>query len=191
MTTRALLAVLQARLWAQRRIVFYSCAAAFVAGLVQPSGYAAPLFLCSLLGIACALAQSPGLHPHLDRAEQSAPLFGRELARAKALVPCLAAALAALIYGCAQLLRGAPGVPLTLLVAAAAVGAATLTALCATIRRGSTRALYVMLAASTSAVAYALAVAAHSLLAELAFCAMVAFFSLRQYGEALARYDPI
>jgi hypothetical protein len=191
MTPRALFAVLHARLWAQRRIVFYSCAAAFVAGLVQPSGYAAPLFLCSLLGIASALAQSPGLHPHLDRCEQGAPLFGRELARAKALVPCVAAALAALIYGCAQLLRGASDVPFMLLVALAAVGAATLTALSATIRRGSARVLYVLLAASTSVAAYALAVTAHSLLAELAFCGIVAFLALRQYGEALARYDPI
>ena len=70
--------------------------------MIQPAGIAAPLFLCSLLGIALALAQSPGLHPHLDRCEQSAPLFGRELARAKALVPCVAAALAALVYAGAQ-----------------------------------------------------------------------------------------
>jgi len=191
LTPRALFAVLQARLWAQRRIVFCSCAAAFVAGLVQPSGYAAPVFLCSLLGIASALAQSPGIHPHLDRGEQSAPLFGRELARAKALVPCLAAALAALIYAGAQLLRGAPDVPLTLLVAIAAVIAATLTALCATIRSGTARVFYIILAANTSAAAYALVVAGRSLLAELAFCGVVAFFALRQYGEALARYDPI
>jgi hypothetical protein len=27
--------------------------------------------------------------------------------------------------------------------------------------------------------------------AELAFCVFVSFFALRQYGEALARYDPI
>jgi hypothetical protein len=191
MTARALLAVLEARLYAQRRVVFYSCAAAFVAGLVQPATYAAPLFLCSLLGIASALAQSPGLHPHLDRCEQSAPLFGRELARAKAFVPCIAATIAALIYGCAQLLRGAPDVPLMLLVALAAVVAATLTALSATIRRGSARVLYVVLAAGTSVAAYTLVVAAHSLIAELAFCGTVAFFAIRQYGEALARYDPI
>ncbi|MGA8574108.1 MAG: hypothetical protein WB609_00270, partial [Candidatus Cybelea sp.] len=84
MRVRTLLGVLRARLFAQRRIVFYSCAAAFIAGLFQPAGLAAPLFLLSFLGIAMALAQSPGLHPYLDRCEQSAPLFGRELARAKA-----------------------------------------------------------------------------------------------------------
>jgi hypothetical protein len=32
---------------------------------------------------------------------------------------------------------------------------------------------------------------AHSLLGELAFCAVAAFVGLRQYGEALARYDPV
>ncbi len=191
MTVRTLAAVLRARLYAQRRVVFYSCAAAFVAGLVQPAGIAAPLFLCSLLGIALALAQSPGLHPHLDRCEQSAPLFGRELARAKALVPCVAAALAALVYAGAQLLRGAPDVSLNLPIALAAVIAATLIALSATIRRGLARALYVLLAAAAVGAAYALAFETRSPLAEIAFCAIVAFFALRQYGEALARYDPI
>lgn len=191
MTQQTLVAVLRARLYAQRRIVLYSCAAAFLLGLVQPGGVAAPLFLCSLLGVAMALAQSPGLYPHLDWCEQSAPLFGREIARAKALVPCVAGALAAFVYACAQLLRGVPGVPLTFLVVLAAMIAATLTALSATIRRGVPRALYVVLSAATSGVAYTLVVAARSVLAEFAFCAIVAFLALRQYGEALARYDPI
>jgi hypothetical protein len=190
-TARALTGVLRARLYAQRRIVYYSCAAAFVAGLLQPAGFAAPLFLCSLLGIAMALAQSPGLHPHLDRCEQSAPLFGRELARAKALVPCIAGVLAAFVYAVAQALRDAPAVPLTLLVAVAAVVAGTLIALSATIRRGASRLLYVLLAAATSSAAFALVAAAHSIFAEVAFCAIVSFFAVRQYGEALARYDPI
>ncbi len=141
MNVRALLGVLRARLYAQRRIVVASCAAAFVAGIVQPTGFAAPLFLCSLLGIAMALAQSPGLHPYLDRCEQGAPLFGRELARAKALVPCVAAAFAALLFAGAQSLRDPAGVPLTIVVALAAVLAGTLTALSATIRHGASRAL--------------------------------------------------
>lgn len=191
MTARAFRAILQARLYAQRRIVFYSCAAAFVAGLFQPAGFAAPLFLCSLLGIALALAQSPGLHRHLDRCEQSAPLFGRELARAKAFVPCVAAAFAVAAFAIAEALRGSAGLPVTVLVALAALVPATLTALCATIRRGASRVLYVALAAAACGVAYVLVSVAHSIYAELAFCAIVAFLGLRQYGEALARYDPI
>ena len=184
-------AVLRARLYAQRRIVYYACAAAFVAGLAQSAGVTAPLFLCSLLGIAMALAQSPGLNPHLDLCEANAPLFGRQLARAKALVPCAGAALAAITFSVAQLARGAPEVAPTLAVVVAALIAAALTALSATIRRGASRVLYVALAAATCGAAYALLVAAHSVAAELTFCAAVAFFALRQYGEALARYDPI
>jgi hypothetical protein len=190
-TARVAIAVLRARLYAQRRVVYYACAAAFVAGLVQPAGIAAPLFLCSLLGIAMAMAQSPGLHPQLDVCEQNAPLFGRELARAKALVPCAGASLAAFAYAGAQAVRGTPEVTPMLAVALAALIATTLTALSATIRRGPTRVLYVVLAAAASGAAYVLIAAAHSIPAELALCAIVAFFALRQYGEALARYDPI
>jgi hypothetical protein len=191
MKPRVALGVLRARLYAQRRIVFYACAGAFVAGLVGPAGLAAPLFLCSLLGIAMALAQSPGLHPHLDSCEQGAPLFGRELARAKALVPCVAAALAAIAYAGGQAARGSAEVPVTLAIASAAVVAATLTALSATIRRGAPRVLYVVLAGIAATCAYVLAAGARSILAELVFCAIVGVLALRQYGEALGRYDPI
>lgn len=191
MTARAFLAVLHARLYAQRRIVLYSWAAAFVAGLFQPAGFAAPLFLCSLLGIALALAQSPGLQRHLDRCEQSAPLYGRELARAKALVPCVAAALAVVAFALGEASRGGTGLAMTVLVALAALIPATLVALSATIRRGTSRVLYVALAAAACGVAYALVAFAHSVYAELVFSLLVAFFGLRQYGETLARYDPI
>jgi hypothetical protein len=190
-TARIALAVLRARLYAQRRIVFYACVAAFLAGFIQPDGLAAPLFLCSLLGITIALAQSPGLHPHLDSCEASAPLFGRHLARAKALVPCVAATLAVGVYAVAEALRGTPGVTVTFVIALGAVVPATLIALSATIRRGAPRVLYVALAACVAIVAYALVSRAHSLIAELSVCAIVAFLALRQYGEALGRYDPI
>jgi hypothetical protein len=190
-TSRALAGVLKARLYAQRRIVYYSCAAAFVAGLFQPAGLAAPLFLCSLLGIAMAMAQSPGLHFHLDCCERSAPLFGRELARAKALVPCITGLLALFVYAAAQAVRDSSAVPVTVLVALAALVPATLIALSATIRRGAARLLYVALAAATSCAAYALVAAGHSILGELGFAAVVSFIAVRQYGEALARYDPI
>jgi hypothetical protein len=190
-TARALCGVLRARLYAQRRVVLSACAGAFVAGLIAPASLAGPVFFCSLLGIVLAMAQSPGVHPHLDRCEQSAPLFGRELARAKALVPCIAAAVTVLVYMAAQLVRGTPIAPLTLLIALSSVVAGTLVALSATMRSGASRALYVLLAAATSLVAYAIVEAGRSMLGALAFCAVVAFLALRQYGETLARYDPI
>jgi hypothetical protein len=188
---RATIAILVARLYQQRRIVFYCCIAALVVGLLAPRGAAGPVFFCTLLGIAMALTQSPGRYPHLDRCEQSAPLFGRELARAKAVVPCIGAVLATIVYAAAAVVRGSPDAAFTLPVAFAAVVAGTLIALSAAIRLGSARALYVLLALAASAIAYLLASVAHSLIAEWVFCAVVAFSALRQYGETLARYDPI
>jgi hypothetical protein len=188
---RALTAVVAARLYVQRRIVLYSFVAALIVGSLQPQGAVGPILFCSLLGIIAALAQSPGRSPHLDRCEQSAPLYGRELARAKALVPCVAAGLGALVYAGAALARGAFDAPLTFAITLAAVVASTLVALSATLRQGSSRGLYVLLACTASAIAYALGVVLHVFAAELAFCVLVSFFALRQYGEALARYDPI
>ena len=190
MTARVPAAVLRARLHAQRRILFAAYAAAIVVGLLAPAGPAGIVLFCTLLGIGFALAQSPGLHPHLDRCEQSAPLFGRELARAKAFVPCVAVAPATLIYAAAQALHGAFDA-YALLVALPAVVTATLVAISATMRRGAPRALYVLLAVAASAGAYAIGVVGHSLLGELGYCAIVAFLAVRQYGETLARYDPI
>jgi hypothetical protein len=190
-TGRAFAGMLQARLYVSRRLVAYSCGCAVLVALVAPAGVTAPLFLCSLLGIVIALDQTPGRHRHLDRCEQSAPLFGRELARAKALVPCIAATLATLLFAATQFARGAPDAPATLLVVPPATIACALTALSATTRRGATRAFYVLLAIATSGGAYALAVVAHRYAAELAFCVIVAFLALRQYGETLARFDPI
>jgi hypothetical protein len=191
MTGRAFAGMLQARLYVSRRLVAYSCGCAVLVALAAPAGVTTPLFLCSLLGIVIALDQTPGRHRHLDRCEQSAPLFGRELARAKALVPCIAALLATALFACTQLARGSPDGLATLLVVPPAVVACTLTALSATTRRGATRALYVLLACAVTGGAYALAIIADTFLAELAFCVIVAFLALRQYGETLARFDPI
>lgn len=191
MTLRALIAVMAARLYVQRRMLGYACAAAFVVGTLQPQGPAGPVIFCSLLGIAMALSQSPGRHPHLDRCEQGAPLFGRELARAKGLVPYLGASLAALFYVGAQALRGSHEAPFDLLIALAAVAACTSTALCASIRTGWPRVLYIVLALSALATTYALATQLHPVTAAIAFAALASFLALRQYGEALARYDPV
>lgn len=191
MTPRALAAIVGARLRAERRIVVYTCAAAAVAGVIQPRGLAGPLFFCSMLGIVVALAQTPGRFAHLDLCEQSAPLFGRELARAKALVACIIALPATLFYCIAAVAGGFSGVLPNLGLASAAVVAVTLVTLSATIRTGLPRLLYIFFACAASGAAYVLATRTGSYLAEPALCATVSFFALRQYGEALARYDPI
>lgn len=189
MTLRAFVAIVAARLLAQRRPIVYACAAALLAGFVQPRDDAAPVLFCGLIGIVFALIQSPGRTRHLDLCEQSAPLFGRELARARALVPCIVATLTTVLYCTAQLTRGRADIGLLFVIVESAVIAGTLTALSATIRAGAARALYVLFACVVIAAAYALAL--HLLAAELAFCAVVSFFALRQYGEALARFDPL
>ena len=191
MTSRAFAAMLRARLYVSRRLVLYACAVAVLVALVQPAGVTAPLFCCSLLAVAIALDQTPGRHPHVNRCEQSAPLFGRELARAKAVVPCVAGLLATIAYSGVQIARGSPDAAATLIVVSPAVVACALVALSATVRRGWTRALYVLLACLTSAGAYELGVVERLILPEFAFCAVVAFAALRQYGETLARWDPL
>lgn len=192
MNARAFFAIIEGRLRAQRRIVAVVCTAAVLVGLIAPRGIEGPLFFGSLLGIVVALLQGPGRHLHLDWCEQSAPLFGRELGRAKALVPCAVALLATLAYCVAgAAIAGPSGFALRFGVAALAVVACTLTALSATTRTGSQRWLYVSLAMLTSVTAYAFITLADTLPGSIAFCALVSFLALRQYGETLARYDPI
>lgn len=217
MTRDALVAIVVSRLRSGRRTTAFACATAAIVGFIQPHGVttitdpltadlatrsvwlAGPVFFCSAIGIALALVQGPGRHPHLDISERSAPLFGRELARAKAVAPVLTAMLAALVYWFAQFLTGFAAPPTFFMLALASVIASTLVALSATLRTGAARLLYIALAFATSAVAYVFAVYADAYTTragdaigvgtELIFCALVAFVALRQYGESLARSE--
>ncbi|MBV8637620.1 MAG: hypothetical protein JO322_06000 [Candidatus Eremiobacteraeota bacterium] len=219
MTGRALAAIVTSRLHGERRTTAFACVTAAIVGFIQPHGVTAvadpltadvatrsvwlagPIFFCTAIGIALALAQGPGRHPYLDIGERSAPLFGRELARAKAIAPTLTATVAALFYWFAQFLSGFAAPPTFFILALASVLASTLVALNATLRSGGRRLLYVLLAFVTSAIAYVLAVYADSaasragdvlgVATELVFCAIVGFIALRQYGEALARSDVV
>jgi hypothetical protein len=182
-------AIVVARLRAERRGIALACAGAAVVGFVAPHSAFAPSLVCGLLGMALALEQGPGRRVHLDVCERGAPLFGRELARAKAAVPCAAAALTLAVYWSAQTASGALP-PLDVAIETfASVSATTLAALSASIRTGSSRMLYLAIACATTAAA--LLLAELSIAAEVAFCAFASFFALRQYGEALARYDPV
>ena len=219
MTRRALTAIVRSRLHGERRTTAFACATAAIVGFIQPHGVApitdpltadvatrsvwlaGPIFFCSAVGIALALAQGPGRHAFLDVSERSAPLFGRELARAKALAAALCATLAAFVYWLAQFLTGFAAPPTFFVLALASVVASTLVALNATLRTGTQRLLYVALAFATSAFAYLLAVYADAAFSragdaigvatELIFCALAGFIALRQYGEALARSDAV
>jgi hypothetical protein len=189
-TRRALAAVVIERCRAERRSVLFALTSAAIVGFLQPHGIAAltgSMFFCSTIGIAIALLQGPGRFSYLDLCERSAPLFGRELARAKALVPALVAVATTSIYWCAQAVTGFPVPLLFFALALACVLASTLVALGATIRTGGARLLYVALAFGACAAADAIALRSNA--AELGFCIVVAFVALRQYGETLARFD--
>ncbi|MGA8839535.1 MAG: hypothetical protein WB491_03480, partial [Candidatus Aquilonibacter sp.] len=203
----------------ERRSLAFACASAAIVGFVQPHGVAAitdpltadiatrsvwlagPMFFCSTIGIAIALSQGPGRHAFLDTSERSAPLFGRELARAKALTPVLSATLATFVYWAAQFLSGFAAPPTFFILALACVIASTLVALNATVRTGLARLTALGLAAATIVVAYILAVYADAystkrgdavgVATELIVCGIIAFVALRQYGESLAGYDPL
>ena len=219
MTLRALRAIVWARLSAERRTVTVACATAALVAFIQPHGImtvtdplgadlatrsvwlAGPMFFCSAIGVAVAVMQGPGRHPMLDLSEESAPLFGRELARAKAVAPVMVSFLAAFVYWFAQFLSGFAAPPAFFVLVLFCVGASTLVALNATIRTGAARWLYVALACATAFIGYVLAVYSDAVVthvgdatgvaSEMAFCALVAFVALRQYGEALARHDAI
>jgi hypothetical protein len=219
MTAAALRAIVGARLRAERRSIAFGCTVAAVVGCIQPHGIGAmadprladvatrsvwlagPMFLCSTIGVALAVVQGPGRHPYLDTNERSAPLFGRELARAKAIAPVVAATLATLVYWAAQFLTGFAAPPTFFILALASVIASALVALNATVRTGTARAAALLLAALTVAIAYVLSLYADpqtphrgdaiGVASELLFCAAVGFFALREYGESLARFDPL
>ena len=224
--SRAFAAIVRARLRAQRRVIWSCCVAAALVAFLQPHKIfpahdaleadlitrgvwlAGPAFFCGLLGIVVALTQRGGDRMRqLDLIEQSAPLYGRELARATAAVPVVAAVMATVCYWIAQFAAGFAAAPTYFVLALASVIASTLVALSATLRRGASRWLYIGIAAATSAIAYLLAVYADAfgpvpkelghypdaigVATELAFCFIAGFLALRQYGEALARYDPV
>lgn len=217
MTRRALAGIVRSRLHAERRSLFFAASTAAIVGFIQPHGItgitdpltadlatrsvwlAGPMFFCSAIGIALALAQGPGRHPHLDTSERSAPLFGRELARAKAVAPAIAATVAAFTYWFAQFISGFAAPPAFFVLALGCVLATVLVALNATLRTGAVRMLHIALAFATTVCAYLVAVYADALVrpggdavgvgCELAFSALIGFAALRQYGEALARSD--
>ncbi|MDQ2662932.1 MAG: hypothetical protein M3Y18_02720 [Candidatus Eremiobacteraeota bacterium] len=220
-------AVAWTRLRKEARTAVYVCAASAVAGFLQPHGVpaqadpfatdtatrelwiAGPIAFGTLLGILIASIQrGAGRLRELELIEQSAPLYGRELARATALVPAVVVAAAMLTYWIAQFLSGFAAPPAFFAESLAAVIAATIVALSATLREGATRYLYAALACGVSAIAYVLAIYVDTLGAkpppsvghyydviggasELIFCTAIGFIALRQYGEALARYDPV
>jgi hypothetical protein len=112
----------------------------------------------------------------------------RRFTDASALVPCIIVSAALAAYWIAQRAFSDPPLFCAALSLAGAY-AATLVALSATLRTGAARVLYVVIACLPAAATFALA--RQPLEIALLLCALTGFLALRQYGEALARYDPV
>lgn len=144
----------------------------------------------TLAGVPAALLQrGAGRARELELCEQSAPLYGRELARATAVVPCIVVTAAI----CAYFAVSALYVPIdasTIVLTLCAVYAAVVTALCAGVRTGAARLLYVAMSYAIPAAAFVLWLRWGPAFPS-GICAAAGFVALRQYGEALARYEPV
>jgi hypothetical protein len=129
----------------------------------------------------------------------AAPLYGRELARAHAILPCVYALafvvgiVAGLGLDSVVFWRAAPAVAAPL-VAALALGqpVAALISLSACLRRGWDRALYIGLAVAAGAAIELVGVLGGpvALAGDLLAAFVIGFAALRAFGETLARYDP-
>ncbi len=130
----------------------------------------------------------------------AAPLYGRELARAHAVVPCARALLyvAGLGIGlaiAALVMHRAIPAQSSALVLALVLGqpVTALVALSGCLRRGAGRALYVAMAAVAGCTIELLGIRGDTvaLVTALVASAAIGFAALRAFGETLARYDPI
>lgn len=168
---------------------------AFVAAL---AAIFAPSFGYSAIFILAALASvMPIENQHIASLRRltffSVPLFGRQLARAHAVAPTLAALALPCGYAAGAAMRGVPISPERFITAICVVTIATLVALSGTFRDGRDRALYVGLALATSISLAILDLVAGPMSPRIvgALALLVGYFALRAFGETLARYDPL
>jgi hypothetical protein len=192
-TLSATLAIVSSRVQRQlRQTVFAVCAASLLSALQLHSGEAAQAIGATLFGsliaISASLSQRGAQMRDLELCEQSAPLYGRELARAGALAPCITVTFSLFAYWLVAL--ASPGTHFAgAAISIACANAVALVALCATLRSGTAQALYIgvcaIIAVSAAGLHFAQPIGA------LALCVIAGFVALRQYGEALARFDPI
>jgi hypothetical protein len=145
----------------------------------------------SLAGIYFALAQRGGRMRELELCEQAAPMYAREVARSIALVPTLGVVIALagywIVTGISSGPRDLAAAPVVLSMACAC--AVSVVTLCATVRAGVWQGVYILLAAVVATIVVMLEYP--QLPAAFLFCLVAGYIGLRQYGEALARWDPV
>ncbi len=176
------------------QVLYVAAAAALFAALQMHSDLGAhalgAALFGSLAGIYFALAQRGGRMRELELCEQAAPLYAREVARAIALVPSLGVVIALAGYWIVTGISSGPpdlaAAPVFLSMACAC--AISTVALGATVRTGFWQAVYILLAAVVATIIVMLEYP--QLPAAFLFCGIAGFIGLRQYGEALARWDP-
>lgn len=175
-----------------------------------------PLIYTTLLAIAIAYANTrPSRADVFAFCEEAAPLFGRERARASAIVPMVLVALCCVAEYAGARFNPNYGTPPTFFLFEA-IGALTamMIALSIPLRSAWNKVLYVLLAFGASALCGVIVIAAVTftndeilvlmgndyfpqfndvwgVIAESVFAGIIGFVALRQYGEALARYDPV
>jgi hypothetical protein len=190
----ATMAIVSARLRNEARAMLVGAAACALVAYLQRyddafAQFAGCLVLGSLAGVSAGVLQrGSGRFRELELCEQSAPLYGRELARATALVPCIMVTAALTAYWIVAAVYSHPST-LYAVLSVPALYAVTLVALCASVRTGAARMLYIAIACAVAVIAFVLA--SNWALASALACALAGFIALRQYGEALARYDPV
>lgn len=194
MRSAATIAIVATRLRKEAPALVLCAAVCAAAAYLQRFGdasvqLASALVFGTLAGVAIAMLQrAPGRFREIELCESCAPLYGRELARATAAVPFLAAlgSLAAYWAVAAFYRRAEPDAVLLSLFGA---GTATLLALPALVSSAAARSALLLFACAAAAAAYLL----YGAPIAVAIGAYVAsgFLALRQYGEALARYDPL
>jgi hypothetical protein len=151
-----------------------------------------PLLIASTLAAASAAEKS-----HAESLRRlsffAMPLYGRQLARAHAIAPCLLALSIPAGYALGSALRTHEfPAPLFIAMICAAL-TATLVSLSSIFREGLRAWLYVALAIVVGPIVtlpYVLR-PAHETAIGLALTVVIGFFALRGFSETLARYDPI
>lgn len=192
---RATLAIVRRHI--DRRFALdWAVAFVLVGAIAYPFGRVfGPAGAICIVGALCAAFAAERSHAQSLRRLTffAVPLYGRQLARAHAVAPALAALAIPFGYAAGTALRGLPLSTTTFLDCVLAALVATLVALSSTFRDGIRAALYVLLGfagAVSLTLPYTLGLAhATALVLFLAF--VEGFFALRAFGETLARYDPL
>jgi hypothetical protein len=149
----------------------------------------APLLALSYCILAAA---SAGLEIRVrDLTYFTAPLYGRQLARAHAVTACcVAVAAPATMLGVA-LLQHAPWVWENAGATFAGSLVAALVGLSGTLRHGAAAAAYALLAVVAGGAIVVLPLAGVPFYGWFTLAMLLGFLALRAFGETLARYDPL